>query len=295
MEMIRLKTNATVTTMLLDSNSITLLKRLAFARKIKPSVVKKLHDNLLDGVPSEAPSILVASDDGKYFVVDGNHRLKAYQKYIKKHPTDKIEARMIVYGQMTDDEIKSLYTEYNLGSKQSKNDFVKAYENNIPITRLMPFTSPYGDKKNGKDTLSFALLVGAYIDATSQTWSGGYPKSNFRFIQDSQSLGVTDAKNMENFFKVMIASFGSVKEKYMVNGKSKTQPFMKSTGLAVFMKLWYDNVPIRTEAEFISAFSKMPKDPVVFEYIKPSGMTATKQAYLQLKNWLNTNTNVKFV
>ena len=287
---IKLKRLATVRKLLIDSSNIKNFHLLENRRKLRENAVKKLLEKLNRQDSFEAPFVLSERKNGEYNLIDGNHRIAAIEKWLEENPDGSIEIWAFVYPGLSKQEEKKMYTEWNQGSKQSTNDFVQQYAEEIPLIDQLPFCTIYGEK----ETIPFFRLVSAYLAAQAPKFQGGYLGTPWQFVEIAKSMNGQEVNDLTEFMDIFINSFGPLDEKYNINGKTKINPFKKTTPLTALMKIWYANRSRINNGEVIKAFKKLLSDARVNELLSLSGMSACKYAHLQLLNILNENLSMKF-
>jgi len=245
-------------------------------RNIKKSTVNSIRMALENGIHFDSP-IIVSERDGTWHILDGNHRYEAIQKYIAANPKNKVEVSLHIYSNLTSEQEKELFKKWNLGTKQSTNDIVKQFEEDIDILNNNRFTSPvnvYG----GSGKVAFYRLVGTYLACTAKTFSGGYIGKPEKFVEDAQDLGQSDVTMMNAFMKDFEQIFGPL----------KNCTWLRTTPFVAIMKLWMDNHKHINQPKMISLMrSKIKNDNLADQLASNSGMGGAKFAYEKYRDMLN--------
>jgi hypothetical protein len=260
-----------------------IFERMDNARKIAPGTVAKLLAKMLSGETIEQP-LVVNKRSERWRLIDGNHRYLAIAKYLAMEPTHRVETTITEYEGLSDDEEKAIYTEWNLGRKQSTNDVVQQYWDEIPIVndfeklnsqgRLPVSVTPYPCPTS----INLYRLAGAYLSAIRPTFPGGYTGSAFEFVDEVQKLGLRDATLMAEFMRDLITALGAW----------KNNPFGKTTPFNALMRIWLDNRERFTPDKLQRIWkTKLLGDYEVKTLMESSGIGATKHAYGRYLDILN--------
>jgi len=241
----------------LRKDSLSKFTLLANKRDIRTSVVNKLLKVLESEEHFETP--LVSNRvSGKDRLLDGNHRYLAMEKYFERHPQRKVEVWLFNYNNLTAEEEKKEYTKWNLGTKQSANDFIKQYWDdfeivnsfkNFPIKVLPTWSAP--------GAIEFKMLMQGYMGNTS--------KGTMDFIESCKELGLSDAKVMKSFLMDYQAVFGVPDRRNM--------HYKKPVFTSLF-NIWLNNHQTFNPSAIQKAFTKLRGHERVVYY---SSMGATKE------------------
>lgn len=242
-------------------------------RNISSGTVRSIKVNLEQGINFDS-QLVINKIGNDYFIIDGNHRYEAMCKFLAAHPTESVRVKLAIYDNLDPDEEKEVYTRWNKGRKQSTNDVVKQYEQDIELFKhLSPMVDVYGTNGN----ISFFKAVGAYIAAQDATFTGGYIGSAFDFVDLAQKLKKSDGDVINAFLKDYVAAFGSPAK----NSWYKTTPY------TAMFKIWYDNrktmLPLNLQVQFASLATSAPAR-YWHGHGGASACTAARREYLNLLN-----------
>jgi len=258
-----------------DAVNIGTITRAKNQRKIRTGVVNAIANQLAVGKHFETAICVNERKDIGERVLDGGHRILAMEKHFKKHPKDTIKVELHVYTNLTDDQEKKVYATVNKGTKQSTNDFIRQFRDDIAIfkamrngwreqgvnhvfaTKVTTYPSP--------SSLSFFALAGAYFAVTAKTFSGGYMGKPEDFVADTMHLGVKELKDMHAFLRDFELAFGKA------NGRNS---FAKGTPLTALMKIWLDNYASHSPAIMVRGFQKLVGDPGIVQLMSSGGYRA---------------------
>jgi hypothetical protein len=178
-----------------------------------------------------------------------------------------------------------MYTLYNLGRKQTTNDFVQQYKDEIPIWKVITDQKSFPVKVTvygGAGSISFYKLVGAYLASIKPRFSGGYIGRPLDFIHETKSLGHSDVKLMGEFMKEFLQAFGPV----------RNNVWLRTTPLNATMKIWMDNRDHMRPDVIINLFRKrLANDAGAVDLGKSSGMGSCKYARDKFLILLNQGRN----
>ncbi|GAI22161.1 unnamed protein product [marine sediment metagenome] len=101
---------------------------LEHARKCRTSKVSQLKKLLLGGEHFDAP--IVINQNSKKRVIDGQHRILAIKKAIEINPDITVEVLLAKYKDLDEAEERDVFNRWNIGTKQSTDDFIKMHKKN---------------------------------------------------------------------------------------------------------------------------------------------------------------------
>lgn len=254
-------------------------------REKKKSTYKSVLDGLLNGISFEAPLIInEVSKTGVYEVIDGNNRFDAVETYVGMDDNNKVEVTLHVYTDLDDDQKKVEFTRWNKGKKQSTNDVVKQYEDEIPIFSMMKDTTQYPfpvsvSVYGSVSSMCFYRLVSAYIGAKHEgSFQGGFLGDPWKFVSIAKSFNDVDYKLIRAFVKDFLEAFGPL----------KNNPWLKTTPFTAIFRIWYCNYKKISSDKMITLFkAKLLNDFEAIDLHKISGMTATQHVRSKYVNMLN--------
>ena len=241
-----------------------------------------IFENLTDGKHFDS-SFVVNEKNGKFRLIDGNHRYEAIVKYLNANPENRVEVLLHIYENLDDEAEKYLYTMYNLGRKQSTNDFVQQYKDEIPVWKLISDQTKFPVKVTvygGVGSISFYKLVGAYLACLKPRFQGGYIGKPLDFIYETKNLGHSDINLMAQFMREFLQAFGPV----------RNNVWMRTTPLNAIMRIWVDNRDHMLPELMVNLFRRrLANDAAAVDLGKNSGMGACKYARDKYLLFLNEN------
>jgi hypothetical protein len=272
----------------LDAVSIAAIDTPVNQRKVRTGHVKGLYDQLCDGVHFETPICINRKANGTEATFDGWHRTVAMHRFLTENPKEKIQVTLHIYDDLDEDQERDEYSKVNKGMKQTTNDVVCQYKDDIPI-----FTHMKNGWKNGlthvqmacpvtsypsPNSVSFYRLVSAYLACTSKTWGGGYVADAYTFVETAKNMTLQDVKLMNAFLKDFISAFGGMNK----------NPFLRSTPFQAVMKIWLDNRTKLPQSTMVTYFKKrLVGDASVALLSKSGGTGATIGAHQMFVSLLN--------
>jgi len=267
----------------IDKDKFVLL--LDTRRKIMPGVVTDIFKKLSQDKHFDSPFV-VNHKDGKYRLIDGNHRFKATELYLNLNPDNRVEVTLNIYENLSEEDERILFTDWNLGRKQSTNDFVRQYKDTIPIWKIMTKeteksvfpckVSEYG----GADSIAFYKLVGTYLTGIKPKFQGGFIGHPLKFVDEARELGHSDVTLMTAFMKDFLEAFGPIR------GNS----WLRTTPFTAIMRLWLDNYKTINKPKMVSYFKlKLVNNAVAIDLSRMSGRGACVYVTEQFRRLLNNS------
>ena len=249
-------------------------------RLISQTSVNRLFSNLVKGIHFEAPFV-VNYKNKRYRLVDGNHRWEAVCKYLMANPDNRVEVLLNIYDDMSEEDEKSLYTRYNIGKKQTTNDFIQQYKADIPIFKLVSDQTRFPIRVSvypNVGALSFYRLISAYLASKQARFPGGYCGSAMDFVEVARNLGHSDVAVMSEFIKEYQSAFGPI----------RNNAWFKGTPFTAVMRIWTDNKSNIKPDMMVDLFrKKLQQDAKSLDMAKASGMSACKWVRGQFLPMLN--------
>ena len=253
-----------------------------YARRIRAGQVNKLRQLLEKGDHFESALYLEKKNSGTlgYRVIDGGHRINAIKKFLEKAPKGSsvtFYAGVYDFNGMSDSERqearRQIYRKHNIGTKQSTDDFIQSYRDNIPMfdriagnNKNIPCTV-YGKKEGKNDTLKFKDFVGGYFAGIYKAkqkngFKGGYSGNAQRFVDEcmNRPLSIKDVKNIEFVWDTMCKTW-DITEPYNFLKKAKQPPTVensvtKTTPFYAVTRVILDNKDKFSQEELISRLQR---------------------------------------
>ena len=180
-------------------------------RDIRNTHVSKLRRILEAGEHYDTP-LVVNFRNGKYRLLDGNHRYESMCQLLEKYPERKIAVGLCVYTDLDDAQEKVIYTRWNSGSKQNFNDFVKQYWDDISVALKMErsFACKVRPSWGGSGVMEFRSLMKPYVThkRNPNTQDMSFQGGAMDFIHACQNLDTEDYKITKAFMTEYMSIFG---------------------------------------------------------------------------------------
>jgi len=260
-------------------------------RKVRSLQVQSLTNALLKG--EHFDSCLVISQKSGYSlnVVDGQHRVLAMRNYFKKNPDSRIQVALVIYRKLTANQEREVYRKWNIPIKQTTDDFINSYREDIPIFDLLINEIPctiYG----GPKAMKIKDLINAHIGAKEKPFRGGEGRTSYDFVLYMQKLTDGDVARMKYIFKLLHNIFNPTG----VKDFHKLSPFKN----VVYRALYYlveNNVDGLGESYVKRRMNTvLANRTIVDQYRRFYGRRASIDAYMAFKNLLNdTKSDKKFI
>lgn len=275
------RVNTKMRKMTIHRGNIRQFQKLLNRRDIRKTTVNKLFKVLEDGNHFETPFVVNAKN-GRLRLIDANHREDAIEKYLQKYPNRKVEVWLAVYENLSEAEEKIEFTVWNSGMKQTTNDFIKQYWNNMPITRLFtPRTAWKVSHKWTANSIEFKQLATCYLTRNTSPFKGGFSGSAMDFVEEAKTLGQNDYNVLNAFLKDYIAIFGN---------PNKKNPHYRQPVFFSMMRIWLDNKTNFSMDALRRSMARIRNHERVFYYEKWGGANSiTQQCHKDLIDVLNGN------
>jgi len=260
----------------------------ASRRQIRNGQVNQLKKHLLSGGHFSSPLVVNEIND-RNKLIDGNHRTEAITDIISTTDKDfSIEVWVAIYKNLTVEEEREVYSEWNKGVRQSASDFLKSHWDSIPLRKELLSRLPvsiYGSK----NTMPIKSFVGNQIFAKRERehFEGGYSNGIFQVVDDFRNLELVDIDLLDEFYSIISKVLGEYYDKV---------PFYTTTSLGALYRIWYDNRDRISKQKFVKAFAKVIdfKSNALKEDSKAGGRNATLNFYNTILTRLNRY-SVKFL
>lgn len=249
-------------------------------RQIKLGRVASLRILLEKGEHFDSPLVCNWREDKKkWTIIDGNHRLEAMKECIVKNPDFEVEVWVAEYNNLSQKDIltireqeREIYSTWNKGNPETATDYLQQHFKTIPTGELMLKLLPvsvYGSEK----LLPITKLVGNYATCKKQNkFNGSYGNGGEKCVSDFMKIESSDIKLIRAFYLDMIEVFGEYR---------KGMLFYKGNGIAVLMRIWYDN-RMRMPREALIRLFKTTFAQRMFEWenlLRSTGREGTNMLY----------------
>jgi len=251
------------------------------ARKLRSNKVSSLKRLILKGDHFDAP--IVVNKNGKLRVIDGQHRISAIKKAIETDPEFSISVLLVIYKGLSEKEERKIFNKWNIGQKQTSDDFVQMHKDEISIIKRMDKIFPvnWSIYKN-KDAMHFKLLIGSYISARDFKM-GGYMGGNEKFVDDAMELGLKDYEFLSRFVQEYVKD---------VFGEDFTNTFMNTTPFVAVMYLYLHNCKKISSEDFWERFRrKVMTSNDIQDMCRHGGRTVAKYVTDQMAIAMNSVRN----
>lgn len=203
-------------------------------RDIRKGQVTKLYRLLCEGNHFQS-NMVVNRKNNKYRLIDGNHRYEALKRFFEKYPDRRVEVVVSQYTNLEPQEEKAVYSTWNKGTKQSTNDYIKAYWNDIKITKKLktPYFPCNVSHVWGKHTMELKLLINPYLVKDNEGDNSiAFQGSAHDFVEKAMELNGGDVQVLKQFLEEYSEVFGVVDKESM---------YYKLPIFTVIMRLWLKN------------------------------------------------------
>ena len=186
---------------ILDKDSMELIE-LVNQRQIRQTQVNSILRSLKKGEHFDSMFVVnVNNGKKKVRVIDGGHRTTALDKYFAK-----VRVSMAVYKDLTAHEEKIVYTKWNLGVKQTIEDFINSYRSEIPLYDYMLEMLPvsiYGSKNK----MRLRYIVDAYLSSKTDPYSSYLGFSKMEWVEALKKINDADIESMNDTYEIVVKIF----------------------------------------------------------------------------------------
>jgi hypothetical protein len=219
-------------------------------RLIREGQVAKLHGLLRTGNHFATP-LVVNKLNGYYRMIDGNHRLEALKRALRHNAGLQVEVRFAEYKNLTREEERKVFSDWNSGTKQTAEDFLKIYWETIPFGKqILALPASIYTCKN---KIKVKTIVYAHLTAKKNILGRNYSKNRADAVKDFQELDKNDLRYMREFMRFMTEMFGEF---------SNNEPAWKHPSVMALYKVWFYNMNINetTMKRYIQKVYNLPSN-----------------------------------
>lgn len=273
----------------LDKASMSLIE-LPNQRHIRDSQVNGIFRALKQKEHFDSMFVVnVNNGTKKIRVIDGGHRTEALKKYFEIFPNSKIRVSMAVYKDLSSSQERQIYTKWNLGVKQSIEDFIWSYRMEIPeyenLLNKFPVTI-YGSSEK----IKLRYIIDAYISSKQNPYTGGTHYGKLEWIEVLRNINGSDLKSIDDTFKILYRIFNPNNRNDFV----KMSPF-KYTNFKALFRLIHINKVMLGRNYVIKRMNTVLYNKSILDQFRSGQLQKTIEAFNIYKNMLNSNVDHKFV
>jgi hypothetical protein len=265
----------------IDSATINQFVVLANRRDIRQGKVRQLVRLLKDGKHFESAFVVNIVDE-QHRLIDGNHRIEAIRKFIADHPGRKVRVAMHVYRDLSPKEELEMYTTWNLGTKQTTNDFIKLHWDEVPQFKRLQvekgFPVSIAPTWSGK-AVEAKLLLNAFFAKDALPYSGPSMVNGQTFIAKAKLISEEDIATLHAAVTDIVAVFGQPDSK---------SPYYRPAVLQPVLDIWFRNYTKHTSEQLRKKLGRLIGNFRVLDYANQSGTMQTcifaRKDYLTLMN-----------
>ena len=242
-------------------------------RMIRKGSVRGIVQALKTGQHFNSPFV-INHVNGVRKLIDGNHRWEAILELLEYDPEFSMDIWFAEYKDLSHEEERDVFSLWNIGTKQSSDDFLKIYWDTIPKGKEILDRIP-ASIYNSKTKIKAKNIVGNHIAAKKgKRFAGGYSGNSLKAVRDFKDITSDDISIMSAYMKDMEQIFGAF---------NSTNIFWKGTPQSAFYRIWYDNRDI-PPTKMIRAFKKtfLGVNQFIFETAGKSGGIEASKAFYNL-------------
>lgn len=260
-------------------------------RRLRVAQIQSLTTALINGEHFDSCLVVNEKKGYRLNIIDGQHRVIAMRNYFEKNPDNRIQVALMVYKNLTMAQERAVYRKWNISIKQTTDDFINSYKEEIPIYTLLTNEIPcssYG----GSKLMKIKDLINAHIGAKEKPYRGGEGRTSYDFVKYMQKLTDDDVIRMKYIFQLIYSVFNSnnVKDFHKLSAFKNT----------VYRALYYlveNNIDVLGENYVKRRMATvLANRAIVDQYRRFYGRRASVDAYMAFKNLLNdTKSDKKFI
>jgi len=254
-------------------------------RHIRSSQVDKIRVSLERGIHFDSPFVL-NEKDGKYVIIDGNHRLKAIEDLFKKNPDfGRIRIKAAVYKKLTPTQEKDIYTKWSLGIKQTIDDLLNLRKSEINLWKALNSkfgynVSVYADRKTSRSIKFRTIIHMLYATIGTEESTGSEDMRSPQrdnIISVANSYGEDEVVILNDFFRLFTESLGDI----------RGNEYTTSTFLVPAFNVFYSNYNLLGHEEMVKRFKKLHGDQTILTWNRSTSQEARYQIKLQILRLVN--------
>lgn len=280
--------NYEIKDIILDKNNINLID-IINPRQIRGQQVNSILRSLNLGSHFDAPFVINVNNGTKRIrVIDGGHRTEALKKYFEQNPDVKVKVKMIVYKDLTESQERKEYTRWNIGVKQTIDDFINCYKSEIPEYESLIAELPlsiYGSKTKMK----LRFMVEAYLLSKSVPFRGGLVYSREEWLDAFKKINYDDILSMKRTFGILFEIFNP----NSVIDFTRLLAFKQTTFKSLYC-LVHMNEETLGRNYIIKRMKNILVGSSVFEKFRMGTRQTVVEAYIYYKQLLNGGVEHKF-
>lgn len=254
---------------LITAKNIGQFKLIENRRYLRESHAKQIKRALLEGVNFDAPIIINQVKDQKR-IIDGQHRITAIKEILETFPKFKVWVTLFIYSNLTKQQEQNLFSKINRGMRQSSDDYVMMYFDEIPILEEIKADVTIYKKP---DKMHFKPLLEGYLFAQKK---GRLGISREEFIDKVSHLDKEDSKKIKEFIK-------GFKEHVLTVNNSD---YLKTTPLCAIL-FTYFNTTLQKKDYWERIKINVLENEKFLLFTRMGGHTATQVAIDTIKDLLD--------
>lgn len=249
---------------LFDINSKTIkeFQTMERARFLRNSKVQELKTMIINANHFDSP-IIINDVNSKKRIIDGQHRISAIRNILEENNDFSIQVVLVVYQNLSNMEEKEIFTRWNSGTRQTGEDIIQIYTDEIAIYDLL---KEHFCIYNEPNKIKFRNIVQPYLMAIEENPLCYMTPINF--IEKAKKLGKEDANKINSFVQEL------------KNNTKNDITFKKATGQYALTYIYFT----KKEKCFWEKFNKIKKYKQITDAGEQSGRVAVSNLINLLKN-----------
>jgi len=171
-------------------------------RQIRETQVNRILRQLRDGIHFDSMLVVnVNNGTKKIRIIDGGHRVTALTKYFEEFPDRKVKVSLVVYKDLSEESERKIYTKWNLGAKQTLDDFINSYKKEIHEFEDIILELPVAVYPS-KNKMRLRYVISAYFSSKNKNFHG-VTYTAMEFIEQMKKLTYDDVESIKNTFEII--------------------------------------------------------------------------------------------
>lgn len=180
-------------------------QRLNNRRRICTKNVYSLLKLIVSGEGFETP-LVVNVKGNKFRLIDGNHRFEAIERFLSDYENNGYEVTLHIYKGLTEEQERSVFRKWNLGKKQSADDYLQMHQVKIPLIKKLIDESPITlTIYASKTSLKVSKVCTAYLIGQNKNLTGsGIMIPSWDFVDKLRGFTNKDINAILKFLKAYV-------------------------------------------------------------------------------------------
>lgn len=258
-------------------------------RQIRNTQVNNILRSLKQGIHFDTPFVININNGTKRIrVLDGGHRTEALKRYFEQFPDDKIKIKLMVYKDLTESQEREKYTLWNIGVKQTTDDFINCYKFEIPEFENMLSELPVAVYPT-KNKMRLRYVVDAYLSSKQVPYTGGMAYDRLQWLGALKKITYSDVEAMKRTFAIITEIFNPKD----ITDFNRLSAFKTGIFKALFCLIRTNDVFLGRQY-IIKRMKTVLANSSILEKFKSVNKSGSVEAYIYFRQLLNDGNEHQF-